>query len=198
MPFDGRTGGPFTAQALDGEIDLSQVEAGYYPTSAIATGAGNVTRPADTLSYATGAYPAGFLTNGVVIVFAPDASSAEIVSATEKWTLLSNGPNGISGLGIEDAVRIRENGGVCVVELVQAHTVRAPLTVTFSRGQALTITAKPSAGSITVSGATTGNGTNTGTGGAWTSGQTIYVGGDSAALNNVTGRYVGAVITEAA
>jgi len=185
------------AHAEDVYLDMAQLEAGYYPTSPIDTTGASATRPADTLSYASGAYPSGFLTNGVVIVFAPDASSAEIVSAGEEWRLVQNGGNGLSIIGYNDGVTIRASAGSCVIDLAIAGTIVATKTVTFSRGQALTITAKPSAGSITVAGATTGNGSNTGTGAAWTSGQTMYVGGDAAGALNVTGRYVGAVITEA-
>ena len=75
--------------------------------------------------------------------------------------------------------------------------VVATLTITFSRAQALRITASPSSGSLIVSGATTGNGTNAGSGAAWASGSTLYVGGDSSGGRNVSGRYVGAAIAPA-
>lgn len=181
------------AHAEDNYADLVQLEAGYYPTSAIRTTSASVARPADTLSYASGNYPSGFLTNGVVIVLAPDASDAEITTAQQDWRLVQVGTN--------DYVRIRRVVGVpdvCKAELVCGASVVAALTITFSRAQSLTITAKPSAGSITVSGATSGNGTNTGTGAAWASSSTLYVGGDNTGGNNVTGRYVGASIAEAA
>lgn len=178
-----------SAQAQDCYVDLVQLEAGYYPTSAIRTTSASVTRPADTLSYASGSYPAGFLTRGVVIVFAPDASSAEIVSASEDWRLVQ--------VGASDHVRIRNVTGTCKAELVCGGSVVAALSITFSRGQALTITARPSAGSLTVSGATTGNGTSTGTGAAWASDETLYVGGDSSGTSNATGRFVGSSIMQA-
>jgi hypothetical protein len=183
------------ASAIDCISDLHQAETGYYPTSPIVTTSASVTRPADTLSYASGAYPVGFLTDGVVITFAPDASSAEIVSANEDWRLVENGAFTVSVTG--DLVRIRKNGAGCDIDLVCAGVVVATQTVTFSRGQALTITAKPTAGSLTVAGATTGNGTATGTGLGWLAAQTLYIGGDAAGANNVTGRYVGARIVQA-
>lgn len=195
IPADGRNlagsgvPGGGSAHAEDDYIDLVQLEAGYYPTSAIRTTSASVTRPADTLSYASGDYPAAFLTDGVVIVFAPDASGAEIVSANEDWRLLQVGAN--------DYVRIRNVTGTCKAELVCGGSIVAALSITFSRGQALTITAKPSAGSITVSGATTGDGTNTGTGAAWASSATLYVGGNNAGGNNATGRFVGASVSVA-
>lgn len=186
--LEGRAGTGFTAQALDNNVDLVQVEFGYYPTSPIPTTTAAVTRPADTLSYANGAYPVGFLTSGVVIDFAPDAADSEIVSANEEWRLLQ--------VGSSDYVRIRNSSGSCKIELMCGGTSFGR-TVTFSRGQRLLITAKPSAGTITISGATTGNGTATGTGAAWASGATLYIGGSNAGTNNATGRYVGAIITQA-
>lgn len=198
IPADGRnlsglgvtvSGTDHGAHTEDNYIDLVQLEAGYYPTSAIRTTTASVTRPQDTLSYASGSYPVGFLTDGVVVTFAPDASSAEIVSASEDWRLVQVGAN--------DYVQIVANGGVCKARLVCGGSVVGTLTITFSRGQALTITAKPSAGSITVSGATTGDGTNTGTGAAWASSATLYIAGDNVGFNPATGRYVGARISKA-
>lgn len=177
------------ATAQDCYLDLVQLEASYYPTSAIRTTSASVTRGADTLSYATGSYSTNFLTNGVTFSFAPDASSAEIVSASEDWRLVQ--------VATSDYVQIVASGGVCKVQLICGSSTVGTLTVTFSRGQSLTITAKPSAGSLTVSGATTGNGTNTGSGAAWASSQTLYIGGNSLGTNNATGRFVGALLTEA-
>lgn len=119
-----------------------------------------------------------------------DASSAEIVSGTEDMRLVQ--------VGATDYVRIRATAGVCKVELVCGGSVVTSTTVTFSRAQALTITAKPSAGSLTVAGATTGNGTTTGSGAAWASSATLYVGGDNSGANNITGRIVAAQIAQAA
>lgn len=192
VPIDGRDWsgiGGVVAGARDSRAWGMQREVGYYPTSYIRTTAASVTRAQDTLSYASGNYPAGFLTSGFVVVFAPDASSAEIISANEDWRLVQVGAN--------DYLRIRNNAGACKAELVCGAAVVASLTITFSRAQALTITARPSAGSLAVSGATTGDGTNTGAGAAWASSSTLYIGGDSGGTNSVTGRYVGAAIRQA-
>jgi hypothetical protein len=191
VPGDGRvfSSGP-AAAATDCVWDLVQAEQGAYPTSAIVTPNAVATRAADVLSYAFGAYPSGFLTAGVVVVFASDASSAEIVTASEDWRLIQVGAN--------DYLRIRKNGAGCDVDLVCGGSIVATQTVTFSRAQALTITVKPAAGSLTVAGATTGNGTATGSGAAWASSATLYCGGDNSGANNVTGRYVGATIAQAA
>lgn len=185
---DETANGGQVATAQNCYLDLPQLEAGFYPTSPINTTTAAVTRPADTLSYASGSYPAAFLTSGFVVSFAPDASSTDFIASNEDWRLVQVGAN--------DYVRIRKNTN-CVVELVCGGTVVATLTITFSRAQALMITASPTRGSLTVSGATTGNGTNVGTGAAWPSGSTLYVGGDNAGAHNVTGRYVGAAIAQA-
>lgn len=173
-------------------VDCAQLEANYYPTSPIRTTSASVTRPTDTLSYTTGNYPAAFLTDGVVVVFAPDASDAEITTAQEDWRLVQVSSN--------DYVTIRRVAGfpdVCKAELVCGGSIVASRTITFSRAQSLTITAKPSAGSLTVSGATTGDGTTTGSGAAWASSATLYVGGDNSGGNNATGRFVGASVSVA-
>lgn len=194
LPFDGRdrsADGGGAAVTTDLYVDLHQLEAGPYATSVIRTTAGTGTRGADTLSYATGAYPDTFRTTGVVVVFAPDASSAEIVTANEDWRLVQIGAN--------DYLRIRKSGANCVVDLVCGGVVVATSgAITFPAYQQLTITAKPSAGSLVVAGASTGNGTYTGTGAAWAAASTLYVGGDNAGANNVTGRFVGSSIQQAA
>lgn len=187
---DETANGGQVATAQNCYLDMPQLEAGLYPTSPITTTSASVTRPADKLSYAVGTYPTGFLTSGVVIDFAPDASSAQIVSANEDWRLVQVGAN--------DYVRIRNNGGICRAELVCGGSLVVSMTITFSGAQRLTIRARPSAGSLKVSGATTGNGTSTGTGAAWASGSTLYVGGDDNGNNNATGRFVNATIEQAA
>lgn len=182
VPADGRDWsgiGGQVATAQDVYIDLTQVETGYFPSSPIRTAAAAVTRGADVLSYASGSFPAAFLTTGFKVVVAPDASSAEIVSSNTDLRILQ--------VGASDYVRIRKNTN-CAVELVCGGSIVATLTVTFSRAQALTITAIPSSGSLTVAGATTGNGTNTGSGAAWPAATTLYVGADNAAGNNFFGR----------
>lgn len=182
VPGEGRTKAGLTARTLDYDVDLVQWEQGFYPTSPIITTSATVTRSQDTLSYVSGAFPVDFLTNGFKVIFAPDASSAEIVNATEDWRLIQVGAN--------DFLRIRYVlAAGCRVELVIGGAVIASTVVTFSRGQALTLTAKPSAGKLVVSGATTGDGTYTGSGTAWPSATTLYVAGDNAGGHPATGRF---------
>lgn len=88
-----------------------------------------------------------------------------------------------------DFVRVRNNAGSCVAEIVCGGAVKGTLTLTFSRDQVLTIRFNPSAGTVTVSGATTGNNTNGSGGVAWASGQTLYVGADDTGANNAYGHF---------
>lgn len=192
LPCEGRAGGAFSAMAIDAEYDLHQVEEGWYPTSPIVTTSADVTRPADSLYYASGAYPASFLSMGLVIEFAPDASSAEIDSASELWHLVGI-ENTTVGAESDYGVSFHAAGsGAVMVRLEGALAPIADTTITFSRGQHLAIKAEPLAGKLTVSGATTGNGTFTGTGTAWPGGLSLYIGNDSTTAHPATGRFVGA------
>lgn len=169
------------ATAQDVITDLHQLEAGFFPSSAIRTLGTTVTRGADVLSYAVGQYPASFLTRGFRVTVALDCTSAELVSAAADMRLVQ--------VGATDFLRIRQSGANCVVDLVCGGVVKGTLTVTItSRAQLLTISAQPLLGTLTVSGATTGNGTNTVAGAAWGSG-TLYVGADNAAANPAFGRF---------
>jgi hypothetical protein len=175
------------AAAIDVHVDLCQYEqAARFPSSAIRTGGG--TRAADILTYATGTYPTWLLSGGFRCVVALDASSADIVAG--------NTDHRIAHVGTNDFLRFRKNTN-CVLDLVCGGSVAASLTLTFSRYQALTITAKPAAGTLTVSGAATGNGTASGTGAAWASGQTLYVGADNTGTDSLYGRIVGSTLVAA-
>lgn len=162
LPFDGRaafTGG--IAQALDYCTDLMQMEAGYFPTSPIRTTAAAVTRGADALSYTVGQYPAGILTR-FRIVFAPDFSDAELIAAGSAAYVISPAIVGDTG---QNALFI--NGGT--IQLYSGNVVKASRVASWSRGQQLTITVDLVAGSITIAGASSGNGTTTGSAAPWPS-----------------------------
>lgn len=180
------------ATAQDVYVDMMQIEAGYYPTSPIPTTTVAETRPADTLSYASGAYPADFISKGIVVDFAPDASSAEIASSGETWVLVGADQFGIDLL--DSYLSIGSDGaGHAAIALISKGTTIANMTgVVFSRAQHLTITMRPAAGTLKISGATSGNGLAAGPAVAWDSATTLYVGGDHAGANNATGRFVGA------
>ncbi len=110
------------------------------------------------LSYAVGEYPASFLTRGFRIQVAPSYSSAELLAQTANTGVIFSWANVSSYLILGIA------GGVVTVRMITGSVTRIiSNTITFSRDQLLTITAEPSAGRLTVAGATTGDGTVTGT-----------------------------------
>lgn len=144
-------------------VDLWQAENGAFPSSPIRTTTVAVTRGADVLSYAVGQYPESFLTRGFRIKFAPDCSSAEHALSTHM---------GLVGTGATQYVLLNANQ---TMQLWGTAMAISSQVLTWSRGQLLTITAEPSAGRLTVSGATSGNGVTTGSASAWAA-ATIFVG----------------------
>ncbi len=184
------------ATAQDVYLDLPQGEIGAFSSSPIVTVAGTGTRAADLLSYATGDFPAAFLSNGLVFEYAPECSSAEFVAAgVSQYLACVQNTDHFLALIVSGgaAYLLLEIGGTDIAEV-------GPIT--WSRDQKLTFTAKPSAGSVTVAGATTGDGTDApGGGSAWPSGQTLHIGSDNSGNGNAFGRFLGGtggLITEAA
>lgn len=168
------------ATAQDCYLDLVQLEAGGFPTSAIRTTAGTVTRGADVLSYATGSYPVSLLDAGFQVVLRPLMTSAELIAANIDMRIVQ--------VGAADYLRLRVNAGAANLDLVCGGVVKGTLALTFtSRDQALTITVRPTAGTLTLSGATTGDGTNTVAGAAWAAASTLYIGADNAGTNPLFG-----------
>lgn len=171
LACDGRSTWGGSAQALDYASDLQQVEVGYWPSSAIRTLAATVTRGGDLLSYVDGQYPPSLLTNGFRFSFAPDASSAEILSA---------GGNGFCLLfpGAGSAVYLLVSAGAIKLSVYDPSGLEIQSgALTFSRGQLLTFDISTT-GVLIVSGATTGNGTTVGMPITWGTNpdKTIYVG----------------------
>lgn len=175
----------YAAGDVDVGLDLYQAEAGVFPTSPIRTAGTTVTRGADILSYAVGQYPASFLTTGFSFTFAPDFSSAELVTSAAPQILI-----GFTAVG--DTVLLSYTGANCQVYIQNAgsHLIS---NVTFSRNQILTFEIRPSANTITLSGFTTGNGTHAG-GGAWSYAGVMYIGARSDGANPAFGRF-GTTIT---
>lgn len=184
IPVDGRAG-LIPAEAHDVISDLPQLEAGTFPSSAIRTVAGVVTRAADVLSYAVGQYPASFLTRGFRITYVPDCSSAELALAGAQQRPV------VFGAGF---LYIQSNLAVTLWDGVVNHVTSPVFGASWSRGQALTITVEPNAGRLTLAGFTAGNGVYTGTAFSFASGP-VGVGGSSGASTTFgrIGRYIEAL-----
>lgn len=184
IPLDSRdwsANGGQAANTQDCYLDLAQSEQGYFPTSAIRTTAAAATRGADILTFASGQYFAALLSAGGAFTFAPLMTSAELVLQNIDMRLLQVGAN--------DYVRLRNNAGTAVLDLVCGGVVKGTLSPTWSRDQVLSIRFNPAAGTITLAGATTGNGANGGSGAAWAAASTLYVGADNAGANNAFGHF---------
>jgi hypothetical protein len=129
------------------------------PTSPILTTSAAVTRAKDQLTWASADVPAA-LRGKISLTYIPygDYDHGPLIRQLVAWD--SSGASEHHRLyfnGGDDKFTIRNQDTATDLVLSDA--------VTFSRLQVITITIDPAAGSITVAGCTTGNGTNTGT--AW-------------------------------
>jgi hypothetical protein len=144
-------------------------------SSYIRTGAAAVTRAVDVLSYADGLYPAsfrsaGFRLSAVPLVDSPIAAVGRVLVSTAG----------------DQFVRFFGNA-------FQLNTATGSVSpgCTWSRGQVLTVSASPAAGTILLSGFTTGNGTSTiGTPSTWST-TTLLIGQTNALFR--FGRFVEAL-----
>lgn len=177
ISFDTRsnlpnTGDPSLGSIIDHLVWGVQLEAVVtFPSSVIINNSGaSATRSADTLSLTTAQYnTAALLTLPWRFDTYPYFATSDLIDGDEFW-LFSFG-------GSTSGIRIRRASGNTRVEVLDGGSVVVssdPLT--FSRHQKLTVTVRPAAGSVTVAGATAGNGTVVGTAWAFDS-ATLRVGG---------------------
>lgn len=144
------------AVAVNAHQDCYQIELGRFPSSFISGAV--TTRAADFLSYAVGQYPASFATTGYRFTFAPNFLPADIVSAAG---FLIGGIDSAINQGVLLSYAVPGSPRVFVASALKQSGV-----FTWSaRGQVITFEIRPSAGTITISGATTGNGVSSV--GAW-------------------------------
>jgi len=182
VPMDGRDqsgSGGLSAHAEDLTIWGCQLEAGAGALSLIIIG-GNTCSP-DLLTYSTAQFAPSFLTSGMSLSYCPARSSAEIIAGATTHLLVYRGAS--------DFVRFRANAGRVDADLVCGGAVVASVPgLTFAAHQWLRIAFSPSAGILTVSDATSGSATGTGTGAAWPSG-TLALGSDGSGTNAADGRF---------
>lgn len=148
--------GGIVAGNRDGYLWAPQLEL-QFPSSVIRTAGTAVTRGDDVLTYAVGQFPSSFLTRGFRLRFAPDALPAEAPVQTVLGGLDSGSNNAL----------LLSYDVPGTPKLFVANAAKKTGAFTWAtRGQLITVDVQPSLGLITVSGATTGNGTTSV--GAWT------------------------------
>lgn len=134
--------------------------------STITLAGANVTKPADNLSYAAGSWNTALAGSAnFSMEWCPNTDSTGLNAVVD---LLSFG-------GASDRLSVSNVDSVQVV--VGGVIFLATGVFTYSRDQVLTFTFRPAAGSVTVAGATTGNGTYTGTPWTFPTAVTLRVGG---------------------
>lgn len=176
ISFDHRanipnTGDPVINTAVDALVWGVQLEAVVtFPSSAIINNSGaSATRSADTLTLTTAQYNAAMLDRPWRFDVYPYFSSTDHQDGETYWLYSFGGAN--------DGIYITKSGGNATVAVVTGGVVRvSSSTITWSRHQKLTVTVTPAAGQVTIAGATTGNGTQTGTAYTFPS-STLRVGG---------------------
>lgn len=177
IPFDGRNfaaaGGGGTL-AGDVRTDFMQIESGAFATSGIATAGFTAARSNDVAFIASAGVPSWMRTAGVTMTIAPEFTNAELVNAGVGMTLLAY------DVGFDNRFVLEPSGGGGRVTVIAGGvTVAQSAVFTFARWTDLTLTFAAAAGTITVAGALTGNGTAVGTPWAMPVGD-LYIGNDSA------------------
>lgn len=157
--------GGLAAGARDGMYALPQVEGGSaangaFASSAIRTAGASAARFSDRLEWAAGTWPLAMAVGGFRFTFAPTFTDSEDIASNNDKTLVA------VGAGVADGVRLLILGGSTVnIRLAVNSVVQVTQQITFSRDQQITISVLPAAGTLTISGATTGNGTYAASGG---------------------------------
>lgn len=149
-----------TMQVWGGYLQSSSTTGSYFTVEGI-----SVTRSADSLTYAAGAWDTRLATANYQFEYVPENASAATAAVGD---LLSFG-------GSTDRIAISNADSIHV--LVGGVTYAASSVLTWDRDSVLTITVRPVTGVCTVSGALTGNGNFGSTPWAWPTAVTLRVGG---------------------
>lgn len=161
-------------------VDCQQLETGKFPTSYVDVNGATASRVADSLTFASGDYPARMANGRWKFHFYPYFANDEVDSDV---VLLSFG-------GADD--ELRYVASTDKFEVFTSGVSRgASSALTFSRHQKLTLTLDWPARELTISGATTGNGTVSLTStDEWPStGVTLRIGGRQGGALECFGRY---------
>ena len=178
------------ASASDCYWASSQVERMPFCTSAIRTTSATVTRGADILTGSMASVPTRLINGNYSFDVAPLFSSSDGVNYATDQCLFS--------FAEDDSERVFfvVSGGSIYIRVTSGGATKVTSNaLTFSAHQKLTVVISATAGSISVSGATTGNGTVTGSSWTRTTGPTLYIGNRQGATQPAyvrLGRYIGA------
>lgn len=161
-PHDGAGTGTAgrTMQVWGGYLQSSATTGSYFTIEGI-----SVTRAADSLTYAAGAWDTRLATANYQFEYVPDNASSATAAVAD---LLSFG-------GGNDRIAMSNADSIQVI--VGGVTYAASSVLTWNRDSVLTITVRPVTGVCTVSGALTGNGNFGSTPWAWPTAVTLRVGG---------------------
>ena len=164
--------GGTTAAARDELTWGRQLEQASFPSSYIRSAAvGGTTRSADILSGATSSVPSAMINGAFTFDIAPIFSSSAGVRHAADQCIFS--------FAEDDSERVFfvVSGGSIYIRVTSGGATKVTSNaLTFSAHQKISVAIDGAAGSITVGGATTGNGTVTGTPWTRTTGSTTYVG----------------------
>jgi hypothetical protein len=140
-----------------------QFGVGSYPGPIILTEAAAVTRAADVVYWPSAKVPGAILSGKYAFKWIPFATDVEY-GASNVFLQSIDANNGILFAGSTDRIRVFAGGAEKV----------ASNALNFSRYSTLTVTIDAAAGSITVSGASSGDGTVVGTAWSWSAGNLYY------------------------
>lgn len=187
MYLDGRDYsllGGTGAVAQDGIVDGFQLEAGNFASSVIFT-SGSTTRAADILTAPYANCPTWIRDARHSVTITPICSSTQSAGgAAADQTLFSY------NTGLTDRTFLFHSAGTVKVRVVSGGVTKVDSNaITYNAYQPITILLDPVAGSVNITGATTGNGTVVGT--SWTrpgGSTTFYIGNDSTAATPLFAR----------
>lgn len=146
------------------------------PMSYIGTGAGTVTKTAETLSAASGNWDTYLASRKWMITYCPNGSSTELNTVQ---VLTSFG-------GVNDELRIN---AVDQIEVVAGGvTIVTTSAITWDRQDKIRIYVDPPGGKVSIEGANTNNGTYSGTPWTWATGVTLRVAGRQGGTQETFGR----------